>query len=120
MPKSANPKKPKRTFKDLFSSYKTYDPEEDGYGSKEEWKSAFSDRMGLKEARETLRDRSPRAILGVSVSASWAEITKAFKKRVMEVHPDRCKTTGLSPEEAHRLSKEVVAAYSILAEEFGK
>jgi len=118
--RKAKEKKPKRGFKELFASYKTYDPETEGFGSKEEWKSAFQERMGLKEARETLRDRSPRAILGVSASATWAEITKAFRKRVLEVHPDRCKTTGLSQEEAHLRSKEVVAAYSILAEEFGK
>lgn len=112
--------KPKRSFKDLFASYKTYDPETEGFGTPEQWKSAFRERVSIGEARETLRDKSPRGILGVSATATWAEITKAFRKRIIEVHPDRISVTGLSPAEAHRLSKEVVAAYSLLAAEFGK
>jgi len=120
VPRKKNPNKPARKFSDIFSKYKTYDPEEEGFGSPEEWKGAFRERMGLSEARECLRDKSPRGVLGVGASATWAEITKAFRKRVLEVHPDRIAVTGLTPEEAHRLSKEVVAAYSILAEEFGK
>ena len=120
MPRTSRPKKPKRSFADLLSSYKTYDPELEGYGDPKQWREAFRARMGLEEAQEFLGAKSPREILGVLLTATWAEISRAFKKKIIEVHPDRCAVTGLSQEEAHRLSKEVVAAYSILAEEFGK
>jgi hypothetical protein len=120
MPRAAAKPKAKRSFQDLFAKYETYNPEVEGFGNPEQWKAAFQDRMNLGEARETLRGKGPRGILGVSATATWEEIAKAFKKRIIEVHPDRCKVTGLTVEEATRLSKEVVAAYSILADEFGK
>lgn len=102
------------SFDKLFASYKTYDPSTEGFGNPDEWKSAFRERVTLGEAHEILRGKNPRVVLGVSARATQAEITKAWRRKMLEVHPDRCQTTGLTPEEAHRLSKEALAAYTIL------
>lgn len=102
------------SFDKLFASYKTYDPATEGFGNPDEWKAAFRERVTLGEAHEILRGKNPRAILGVSARATKAEITKAWRRKMLEVHPDRIRVTGLSPEQAHRLSKEAVAAYTIL------
>lgn len=109
-----------RSFAKLLASYKTYDPEVEGFGSPAKWKTAFRDRMNLGQARDALRGRCPRTVLGVPPNATWAEVTKAFRKRMLEVHPDRCQVTGLPPEDAHRLSQEAVAAYSVLADKFAR
>lgn len=112
--------KPKRTFADLKAGYARYNPAEEGYGDPESWKGAFQERMGIAEAQEVLGTKGPRAVLGVSTTATWTDIAKAYRKKLFEVHPDRIATSGLTLEEATRRLKEVNAAYALLAKEFGK
>ena len=77
----------KRPFK--LPTYKTFDPEVNGYGSEAEWRSSFKDRMGIDAARAAVGSDSPHGILGVLKSATWDEIKKAYRKLVMQHHPDR-------------------------------
>jgi DnaJ-domain-containing protein 1 len=110
----------KRPFK--LDSRDHYDPDTEGFGHPDQWKAAFNERMGFEEAQRVVRaqSRSPRQILGVGLAATWAEIGKAYRKKVVECHPDRIATTGMTAEEAHEALKRVNAAYSVLAREFGK
>jgi hypothetical protein len=74
----------------LFSSYKTYDPNSEGYGNPKEWKGGFYARMGREEAEKVIHNqkRTPREILGVALSATKGEIKSAYRKLVMQWHPD--------------------------------
>lgn len=55
-----------------------------------------------------------------SLGASWAEVQRGYRARVVECHPDRIATTGMTSEEAHARLKDVNAAYVVLKVEFGK
>ena len=90
---------------------KRYNPAKEGYGNATEWKAAFNARMGLDEAKKTLGDSDPFAVLGLSSSATWAEIKSAYRKLAMANHPDR----GGDPE----MFKKVQAAYELLEESHG-
>jgi len=111
--------KKKSSFADLEARYKRYDPSTEGYGDPNEWKDAFRERMGIDEAREVLKGYggTPRGILGVSISAGWEEIKKAFRRLVLENHPDRVKGDKTAATET---LKKINAAYSVLAHEFGR
>lgn len=101
----------KRNFSDLFKRYKTYDPQQDGYGSPEQWRSAFNERMGVKEARTVLSDASPLAVLGLdAMPATKDELKRAYRRLMMTHHPDR----GGDVEKA----KQIIAAYTVLENEF--
>lgn len=93
--------------KGFLDGYKTYDPEEEGYGNPEQWRGEFRVTMGLGEAKEIIGSTPPREILGVAESAPWAEVRRAYKRRVLEVHPDR----GGSETKM----KKVNAAWAVLA-----
>ncbi len=110
----------KRPFK-VDSRYH-YDPDVEGFGTPDQWKAAFNERMGFEEAERVVRaqSRSPREILGVGLSATWGEIAKAYRRKVVECHPDRIAITGMTAAEANEALKRVNAAYSLLAREFGK
>lgn len=110
----------RKTFADIAAARRRYDPTVDGYGNPDQWKAAFHERMGIEEAQRVVGTRGPRQILGVSATATWDDIVKAYRKRMLEVHPDRIASTGLSPAEALRLTKDVNAAFAVLAKEFGK
>lgn len=114
--------KPKKTFKDLFASYKTYNPDVEGFGDREDWAGSFYERMGFEEAQTILygQEETPFTILGISPKAVWEEIKRAYRKVAMEVHPDQCANSGLSKEEATEKFKKVQAAYSILCHQFGR
>ena len=56
------------------------------------------------------------AALGVSKTATEAEIKKAYKQQVKKYHPDLY--TGEKKEYAERKIKELNAAYNILSDEF--
>jgi DnaJ-like protein len=111
MGRKANPNKAKKGFLD---GYKTYNPIEEGYGSSKDWRNAFKFRLGIDVARETVGNKSPRGILGVSLNASWEEIKAAYKKLVRMVHPD------LNPGIDSAKFRAVQSAFEILEQEFGK
>lgn len=112
--------KPKRSFADIKASYKTYDPKVEGFGNPDDWREAFKERMGLEEAQRVVGSKKPRDILNLGVACTWEEVVKAYRKKMLEVHPDRRVNSGLTEEEATKKTKEVNAAFAVLAKEFGK
>jgi DnaJ-domain-containing protein 1 len=111
-----------RSFADIDARRPRYNPAVEGYGNPHEWTGAFYHRMGFDEAVKVLHGKksSPRQILGVTLQASWSEITSSYRKLAMQVHPDRIAITGMSLEAATEAFKEIGAAYAVLAREFGK
>jgi DnaJ like chaperone protein len=109
------------SFSKLFASYKTYQPEVEGYGDPKEWAKRFTERMGFEEAEAIIhaQDESPRGILGVSPKATWMDIKRAYRSMAMLYHPDQCIHTGLSLQEAEAKFKKLQAAYSVLARQHG-
>lgn len=116
--KPATTPKAKRPFKDIFAKYPRYDPTVEGFGSPAQWKEAFEERMGVREARGVLHGQDPRGILGVGKNATWDEIRRAFRKLALEHHPDRAAAADRAA--ATEKLRELNAAYAILAEEFGQ
>ena len=107
--------KPKRTFADIMGSYKLYDETED-HGNPSQWKTSFQQRMGYEEAVKIMGDtpETPHSILGVSLSASWVDIKRAYHLKALEVHPDRIALSGLTVERATEMFKKVLAAFTVL------
>lgn len=112
--------KPRKTFAQMAAERPKYNPEVEGYGDPDEWRSAFKERMGLEEAQKVVGSRSARELLGLALAATWAEIVKAYRAAMLRFHPDRASQNGLTQEEATQKTKEVNAAFAILAKEFGK
>jgi hypothetical protein len=100
--------KPKRGFLD---GYKTYDTS-NGFGDPGQWRREFNDRIGLDAAREAVGSKSPRSILGVSLSALWEEIRAAYRKLMFKYHPDQ------NPGIDTTMFRKVQGAYEILEAEF--
>lgn len=119
--RAAAKKKPKKTFADIDAARKRYSPEVEGYGDASEWRDAFRERMGFEEAERIIhgQDQSPREILGVKLRATWAEIKSAYRKLVLEFHPDRV-TGEVAKIKAEEMLKRINAAFAVLAHEFGK
>jgi DnaJ-class molecular chaperone len=99
--------------KGFLDGYKTYDTS-GGFGSSREWKKTFQQRMTGEEAKAIIDSQpsSPHEILGVSKTASRAVIKAAFRKRIMEWHPDK---NPHRLNEAEERSKKIIAAYSLLS-----
>ena len=106
--------KAKRPF---LSGYKTYQPEEEGYGSPAEWKEEFSVRMDLDEANSVLGDDDPLVVLGLMEvpnahllrAFTALEIKKAYRKLAFRWHPDR--GPNQDDPQAEAMFKKVQAAY---------
>lgn len=98
--------------KGFLDGYKTYDTSE-GFGSSRQWKKAFSSRMTGEEAAEIIDSQAdtPYFILGITESATQAEIKAAFRTLIMQWHPDR---NPEIKELAEEMSKKIIAAYTIL------
>lgn len=96
-----------------FNRYKTYDTS-NGYGNPREWRESFYKKMGKGEAVEIMSHEvdGPHKILGVTTSASASEIKSAFRKLVMQWHPDR---NPDNQAEAEAMTKKIIAAYTILS-----
>lgn len=114
--------KPKSSFAKIDAKRKRYDPDLEGYGEPDQWRKSFSERIGFEEAQGILRktERDARELLGVSVTASWGDVTKAFRRQALAYHPDRVSVTGMTVNEATEAFREIRAAYTVLAREYGK
>lgn len=106
--------------KGFLDGYKMYDPMATGYGSPADWHAAFNATMGLDEAQTVLGGSAPEAVLGVAVGAVWAAVVKAFRLKSLAVHPDRCAIHGLTPDVAHERMKQVIAAFTVLKNQYGR
>lgn len=88
-------------------------------GNPDQWRAAYEEVMGRQEAEEYLGEQtspnSARSILGVSLTATWEQIKKTFRKLALKWHPDVCKE-----KDAESKFKRFRAAYSILADEHGE
>lgn len=104
-------KKPKKPF---MSGYKKYEIS-NGFGSPQEWSSAFYERMGFDKALEVLGEDDPIVILGVKKDSTWDEVQKSYRKLFLFWHPDRNKT-----ENSEEMTKKINAAYEILEKRFDK
>jgi|SRR5271157_5988996 len=93
-----------------------YNPNVEGYGTPDQWRKSMYERMGFDEAQRVMKNtkRSAREVLGVSDSAMWDEIKRAFRRASMDCHPDRCSVHGLDPDDATEKFKQVNAAYVVL------
>jgi len=110
----------RKTFAQMAAERPKYDPSVDGYGNPDQWREAFRARMGLEEAQKVCGTRSARGILGLSPLCTWEEVKAAYKKGMLQYHPDRIASTNISLEEATRKTRELNAAFALLAKEFGK
>lgn len=101
--------KSKRPF---LSGYKTYDTSK-GFGSASQWRAAFSERMGREQAATVLQEKrhTPWTVLGLVQGASQQQIKQAFRKAIMEWHPDR---NAHRVQEAYVMSRQIIAAYELL------
>lgn len=111
-PPAPAPRK-KRDF--AAHKYEQYDPKIEAPGNPAEWRRAFEERMG--EAKAVLGGRGPRAVLGVSSKATWAEIKSAYRKLALIHHPDRVPAAEQAG--AAVRFREITAAYTLLAGETG-
>jgi hypothetical protein len=55
--------------------------------------------------------RSPYDVLGLRENAQWREVKSAYRKAMMDLHPDRVSQTGMDPKTATARTQEVNAAY---------
>lgn len=101
-----------KTKKDFMGGYKTYDTS-NGYGNSRKWKGAFHERMTGDQANAIIleQEQTPYAILGISPSATQAEIKAAYRMKIMKWHPD---VNQHRITEATEMSKKIIAAYTIL------
>lgn len=103
--------------KGFLEGYKTYDPTVEGYGTPDQWRNVFFERLGIEKAHEILQEEDPLSVLGIaSKKPTWNDVLKAFRKKVLEWHPDR----NPNNEEALTMSKKVIAAFEILERRYGK
>jgi DnaJ-class molecular chaperone len=98
--------------KGFLDGYNTYD-DANGRGNPDQWKNAFYTRMSLPDAQAILsgQPQTPHEILGVPIGATKEQIRKAFRKLMMEWHPDH---NAHRLAEATEMSKKILAAYAIL------
>ena len=79
-----------------------------------DWRKAFSERMDMspEEAEEIIREDSPWTILEVMADATVDEIRSAYRKLIIQYHPDKY------PEEKKSWASEkfirIEAAYTLL------
>ena len=98
--------------KGFLDGYKTYDTSK-GFGDPKKWQNAFRQRIGKDEAQAIMntQSKSPHEVLGVLQNASPQDIKRAFRKLMMEWHPDR---NQHREGEAEQQSILIIAAYEML------
>ena len=92
-----------------------YRQDPNGPGSPRQWRTAFHHRMTPEEARAGVGSETPHAILGVSLSATWEEIRKAYRRLVKQYHPDVQNATKDTA-----VFRQVQAAYELLEEKHAR
>jgi hypothetical protein len=114
--------KTKKAKKGFMDGYKTYDPNTEGYGSPDEWRSCFYERLGFDKAVEVLGEDDPLQVMEISsINPTWDDILKAYRKLLLKWHPDRWH--NVSEAEAKEIlakAKKVIAAFEILEERYKK
>lgn len=95
----------KKSFKEVFSKYKTYD-DSLGRGCVDEWRNSFNQTYSQEEAKSIIKEKDPYSILGLEKGCSLAAVKSRYRKLMMENHPDR----GGDPIKC----KSIIAAYSVL------
>ena len=104
----------------IESKYPRYNPEVEGFGSADDWRGTFYQRMGWEKAMKILGAKSPREILGVMAHATFDECRSAFKKLCKEWHPDRVVLEKKDPVEAAVKLEQIYAAFELLEHEHEK
>lgn len=95
----------KKSFKDVFSKYKTYNDKE-GRGSVDEWRNSFNQTYSPEHAKNIIKEKDPYFIMGLIKGCELNEVKSRYRKLMMENHPDK----GGDPIKC----KMIIAAYSIL------
>lgn len=95
--------------KGLLDGYKTYDPQEEGYGNSYEWKKNFRKRMTKEDALAFLKDDDPWVVLQIRPGSSKEAIQTAWKRLCKLWHPDINKA-----ENALDMQQRINAAYDAL------
>lgn len=91
--------------------YKPYGTPPPGvYGDPDMWAAAFRQRAGLDPeiVEEILGGDDPWSVLGVAKGASAEDIKRAYRRKVMDTHPDR------NPGKTQAEFEKVQAAYEKL------
>ena len=107
--------------KSFTEGYKTYEPEKEGYGNASQWQQEFSQRIGLQQANSILKGQDPYAVLGLSSTATWQEIEKAYREKTTLRRKRRNIARSNSNEETTETDLKLVqAAYEVLEEKRGQ
>jgi hypothetical protein len=107
--------KPKKGFLD---GYKTYNPNTEGYGNPDDWRSDFFNRLGIDKAIEVLGKDDPLRILEISnINPTWEEISRNYRKMILRWHPDK---NPNNYEESLKMAKQVIAAFEVLEQRYKK
>lgn len=107
--------KTKAKKKGFMDGYKKYDPSKDGYGSPDDWRNCFFERMGFEKAIEVLGADDPLVLFGLNSTATWDDVQKAYRTLSRQWHPDLNK----SDDAAERM-KKINAAFEVLERRYGK
>jgi len=104
----------KKSFSDIFSKYKHYDPDKEGYGSVDQWSSAFDTRMGMEEATRRVGKDDPLFVLGLtSLPGTLEALRSVFRKLMLKNQEAHRQNASV---EAQEVVKRIIAAYTVLVE----
>ena len=94
--------------RDIFKGapYGRYDAEKEGHGHSWQWGNAFKEVMSREDADDLLGVESPWVILGIPAGSSFDEVKKAYRKLILENHPDRGGDV--------KVAQKIIAAYTKL------
>lgn len=98
--------------KGFMDGYKTYDTSH-GFGNPNEWRSAFNERMGYKEAQDFLRDVKQEEIpfiLEMRAAKTLNDLKAVYREALKLHHPDKGGDT--------KVAQAIIAMYTTLKEKF--